>query len=350
MSLASKILVGFIIFGAIVVVFLSARVVRIQSTHRTKAQRLEQDLRTTTEANALLRDRPTWSESGEPAIRELKAKLARQVSDRGRAWFGAKFLGFSPTSSLGVELTGEPPPSLAPQTVLYAFRASVEGGPATYVGEFKVASVNMEKSRTVLDLQPAREVIPAILERVQQLQPNSTLLTIYSQMPGDRHEAFAGMSDEELAKLLPASVVAEYRKHGQEAAADDPAERKVEGRYIRKLRSYEVALPRAYEDLASLGSAIDGAKVDVQALQSSLELAKQQIVIEDAEIVAQRQELARSKSEQETARRVEQQVEAELTRVRGEVDQLLAQNRQQAARWTAEQFRLLETTDPAARP
>jgi chromosome segregation ATPase len=116
---------------------------------------------------------------------------------------------------------------------------------------------------------------------------------IYETMPPDRHEIFAGMTEEQLQQKLPKQIVEEYIRHGKEARSDDPDARKLgldeSGKslapedigkaakviYQRRLRDYATEFDELSRRRISMEVSKAAAEADIDRLTAALASAKQ---------------------------------------------------------------------------
>jgi hypothetical protein len=196
--------------------FLAAETTRIHRDLRSNLSRLETQL-----ANVERQNDDLLNGAGdEPGILQLEHKLEMLTSGRGRAWRQVAPAG--PLDNQGrveVNIPNPTPHGLAADSVVYAFEMG-DANPADpktgkqFLGEFVVVE---SKEKSVV-LESTHILDQRTGERLTRSQGPWSL---YESMPVDRYDAFAGMSEEDLGKLLPAADVAEHLRSGQPATADD---------------------------------------------------------------------------------------------------------------------------------
>ena len=189
-------------------------------------------------------------------IRDVRAALERTLLDRGRVWRKCTAVVNNPGAAVpSITLTipataaappagGEDPPAEAPpeddptdpadpvepapapagahaiavNTIVYGFaegESELEGElrvtgftvPRVYLGEFRV----LERTNSTITLQPTIPLTPLQLGNLE-----TSTWTVYDNMPIDRHNAFAGLSEEDLRLLFPrgnlSMSTAQYRE------------------------------------------------------------------------------------------------------------------------------------------
>ena len=184
-------------------------------------------------------------------IEQLKQQVRQLREDRGRIWEGqGKFAANGAT----VNVTLPDPHNLSPNSILYAFEKKDQG---LFLGEFKVTQVadktiTLESTVTLTD------------DEKKRFAGRDGDWILSDKPPVDSHEALAGLSREELTKLLPAksadyfanpdaqhaALIAEFENDGktaQEAGvksgdAADPRSKRVFAR-VEVLEEFDVPKP-----------------------------------------------------------------------------------------------------------
>jgi len=236
-------------------------------------------------------------------IVELKRELHRLHADRGRVWRkcdprsvaaeGAVKLGIPPLE--GVEK--QPPHGVAAKMKVYLFEGVEGKDGGKFLGEFVAAEVGERE----LGLQPSRK-LPAeesqLLNQAQGRARQSGLgWTMYEELPTDEHGVFAGMSEEALRAVLPEAVVREYVRNGQAAEASDPEDRRVDGKYVRRLRDYNPNFERASRQRTEMADALASGKRDEEGLKEAVEHSKADEEFCRAEITKLKEELTKATAE-----------------------------------------------------
>jgi hypothetical protein len=181
-------------------------------------------------------------------------------------------------------------------------------------------------------LRPATRLKQWQLDKLGQAAGTWTLV---DSLPRDAHDAFADLSEEELAALIPESSRAEYARDGQPAAPDDPEERIVDGNYSRVLRDYATSFHHYARQTTLLSDQIAGATADLESLTQVIADAAQQTTAREQELAFLSESLEYARHELTSVTELESQVQDELTLVQGEIVRVLGENRQLAADWAS---------------
>jgi hypothetical protein len=163
-------------------------------------------------------------------------------------------------------------------------------------------------------------------------------------MPIDRHEIFAGMTEEQLRQILPPQSVEEYIRQGTEARPDDEELRRtgydadgnrlppdkwaeaVTFRYERQLRDYAYLFQELAERRTELLADIAIAKQDTERLNAALASGQQVLQYREEEKRKLQHDLAGLQRDLSAIRRLQQQVEQQLQNARQAFTSLLAEN------------------------
>jgi hypothetical protein len=158
------------------------------------------------------------------SIANLDHELLIATRLRGRIWRNVKPAGVpnAQTGAVNVSIPAPTPAGIKPQTVVFLFDdgpsqpPAANGAPrgAQYLGEFTVTGAGPQQAA----LQPVLAFDD--LER-RRLAASRGPWIIYETMPLDRHEIFAGKTDQELQQLLPKKTVNEYIRDGKPSTPDD---------------------------------------------------------------------------------------------------------------------------------
>jgi hypothetical protein len=231
-----------------------------------------------------------------PGLPMWESRLRDLIRDRGRVWDGVKATGpVDPaTGRIPVSLPTQPH-GLVPDSIVFVFEQGPPSGAnpdqgAQYLGEFKVVEAPADSN--AVTLESVQKLDNRTGNRLLRSAQNPQVTwRLYSSMPLDRHELFAGRSEEELKQLLPAASAEQYLRHGQQptedddeyaraafnaegarVALDDPA--KTEERYDRPLRDYAYLFSDLMRQRTELSAAIDGLTEDIGRLTAANENAK----------------------------------------------------------------------------
>jgi hypothetical protein len=331
MNLVSKILVFLILIASFGFLYLASAMLATEGAWHTKVNEfermLEQDQATQDQlVNGGQRARMTRfpleaglpkTDGVEPAdmpgIRQYTTLLQDLLLDRGRVWTGTRGQ-LTPTGDASVAIEKPKPAGIPPKSVLYVFegRPAIQNG--SYLGEFKVTAA----TDASVTLSPAAHMTAAELQRISQ---GDTKWVLFETMPVDREWVFGGMSDADLAAVLP-EAIREPFLHG-----DKPKE------WQRPLRAYLIKFREFRVLMQDLRDQIVTQTTELDRLKTTATTTAAQVQARDMEIKTLQADLERAKAE---TMLVDTQVKAFETRVaelRAETDRLLAENRKLAERW-----------------
>jgi hypothetical protein len=269
------VLVIFLFLSAIGFIFLGAETVRIHRNLRSGIPRLEKQIASLAEQNEQLQN----GQGDQPGILALEHQLQIDTRERGRVWRGVMPAGqVDQQGRVAVEIAKPLPHGLDKDAIIYVFEMGepnptdpTEG--AQYLGEFRVTGTSEEGA----SLEP---VLLIDNRSGKRLASSKGPWRLYETMPIDRHRLFAGMTEEALAKMLPAESALEYVRHGSEATADDDQWHVTgidqDGHRVGP-ENLEQAVKKLYDrplrDYAFIFNQLAGEKV--------VALAKQKAVVED---------------------------------------------------------------------
>jgi hypothetical protein len=315
-----------------------------------------------------------------PSIEELNHQLLIATRRRGRVWRYVSPAGVDPrTGAVRVTFAAPPrpapadpsapeegpPPAPAPapggikdNTVVYVFEdgpprpaaPGAQGAPSglQFLGEFTVT----QAAGQTATLQPTGPLEANAFE-LRRLAASRGPWVIYETMPLDRHDIYAGLTDEQLKQLLPKDTVDEFLKHGKEAATQDDPERKlgldadgnpllpdeidkaVRRIYQRRLRDYANEFDEAERSRIATQADIDAVKKDIEQLTAAEEVAKRIQSFRTEERQKLTADLAGVTKEREAIEKHLGEVEKLLTKARELTAQLMERNRQLAAQLAA---------------
>jgi hypothetical protein len=225
--------------------------------------------------------------------------------------------------------------------VLYAFEFLEPDQPAAthYLGEFKVVNVAEKAITLQLTMKPSDR-------QWNQIQNTKMPWLLYERMPVDRSDMFAGLDQQQLAALMPsvpAEVLDEYLRDGKEAKADDPEARVMNGKYERSLRDYAVYFHALHGEITSLQDKIAAATTDLAIAERTRDDVKKQVELSQNRIDKELQpQLKQVSAERDLLDAQAKQTESALADVRAQVDKALAENKRLLAQWTKMQFEAAE--------
>ncbi|MGQ9823098.1 MAG: hypothetical protein ACUVQK_14650 [Thermogutta sp.] len=361
MSIWNKILVCLILVASLAMWYFGMRALATHRAWREAAKKLETQLSQLKAEEAVLRE----GDGTRRGLRQVRVELAKYVSQRGRVWFHCRPMQMAvnktPEGSEIVQvslifetlgLAGLPDVQELPvdsQVYLFDERALPDGG--RYLGKFRVAAVAPRQGD-----QPAQVVVESlsmltpremqmIQRAVQGVQAAEAGFTVTDLLPIDDHEIFAGLNPEELARMLPPSVLNEYVNDGKPGDPANPQSPLFE----RKLRDYEWSLSYFRQRRADLIDALAAANKNLQMLNASLADAQREEQARDAEIAQLKQDLDRATTERDAVAEHLGQVEATLARVTARREALIRENRQTALEIARLQAQAIELIDQKTR-
>jgi hypothetical protein len=185
-------------------------------------------------------------------------------------------------------------------------------------------------------------------------------------MPPDRHDLFAGMSEEELRKLLPAATVEEYLRHGkpatpdddeyqragfnelgQRVALDDP--KKTEERFDRPLRDYSYLFDELTRQRTLLSTEKAGLTLDNNRLKAAQENALQLTAHREQELAALEKDSEMMQRDRQTIEKLRDTIASHVERARQMAAELIPANAELATELIRRQTTYLrELVAPAA--
>lgn len=339
MSILSRVLVGFILLASIAFFVLAAYNLKARTAWEQEIQRIEAKLPPLTKQIDVLLNGDPNATPPQPGIRDLEVSMHDLMASRGKVWRGCA-VKTKGNNEVLVEVPLPDPHQIQDKMVLYAFE---EGAPGGYIAEFKVAGI-ADKN---VSLQPTMSFqFPWQLKRINQSQGPWSL---YEKMPGDRHDVFQGLNQQQLAAVMPGrppdirpvppEVLEEYVRDGTPAQPNDPPDRVMNGKYERILNDYEVYFHWVHAQIASLNDQIAAATVD-RALAEKLRDDAQQEVADRQKTIDEtlKPELAEVQGELATISEHLASLQKKLGEVQADVEATLAENKRLAAQWTAWQL------------
>ena len=345
MYIWNKVLVGLIFVATIPFILFAAQALKTHAYWRKAYNAHEERIAALSKENEEL----TKGTATEPGVRRLKLELHKMMLDRGRIWFHCQ-KGPIQNGAMQVTTT-ENPSGLTPKSLVHVFgEKSIQQG-GGYLGEFRVATVN----GNTLALVPATDDFSA--QRLTRINNYQGTLALFDFLPHDDHEAFAGLTDEQIKAYFGNGVrpetLREYLKDGKKAEADDPQNVEIEGvvvrrrrdengNYLRQLNDYEVLFQSHRVQASLLKALTEGAKRDKDSVSNALADAKIQVQFrekEKAELEVKKEKLTQ---ERNIVADHQKQLEEQLAAIEKQIKDTLASNVKIAAE-------LAQTQEEAAR-
>jgi hypothetical protein len=235
MSTLAKVTLGLVSIAALCFFYLAARTLKTHDAWRSSVNSHEKAIENVEKkTTTLIAGNP---DQNQPSMAQLEVALHSTLTGRGRVWRNVNHRMNQNAVVATIDLPD--PHKIEAGAVLYAFEMSPDQPTARYMGEFKATQVAGKD----VQLEPTVSLFPFQVERITQSRAPWAL---YEVVPADGHEIFAGLSDADLAAILPKAPprlqdetdeeyqrrLAEYQllvrgfaKDGQVAEANDPAER-----------------------------------------------------------------------------------------------------------------------------
>ncbi|MEM9186342.1 MAG: hypothetical protein AAGB00_07600 [Planctomycetota bacterium] len=307
-----------------------------------------------------------------PGLVDLRHDLRLQNRTLGRIWRDLQPLGRPDPQTFEVQVgsESEQPLGIEEGAILFLFEqgpansANPQQGPQ-YLGEFRVLSAADQQ----LAISP---VLALDGYEAQRLLASQGRWSLYETMPVDRHDMFAGFTNDELRGLLPAASVEDYLRDGTPWTVDD-GEWVKEGRnargeivgvedwtdetkfvYRRPLRDYAFLfndLAKQRVELEAQGLAL---KEDIAKLKATLTRAEKLSRLREQEQRKLKTDLAGVQRDRKAVEAHLAAVEGQLARGRALLEKVVAANARLADQLAARQQELLggmdlETSPPPAR-
>jgi uncharacterized membrane-anchored protein YhcB (DUF1043 family) len=340
-------LVSFIFLFGIIFLVLAADTMRIHRNLRMNLPRLEEQIAQLENQNKqLLRGL-----NEDRGIVELEHQLRMVTRERGRAWREVAPAGQLNQGRIEVNIPAPAPHGLSKDTIVYAFETgnanpNEPAGGRQYLGEFRV----VETKETGAVLEPVGILDQRTGERLARSQGPWSL---YETMPVDRYKTFAGIGEEDLRKLLPASVVEQFIRHGQDANANDhPNNIKVREDGTKEFKRPLVDYAYLFSELARqkvvLMARIEAVTEDNAKLTAALESAEKLSAFREDQKKLMKADLAGMKKDRAAIEAHLEAVNKQLENARHLIDDFLAANAELAKDLAAREAALRKMIDAAA--
>ena len=229
-----------------------------------------------------------------PSLAQLDHELLLATRNRGRVWWNVTPSNVNQqTGAVQVGVARPVPAGIQKDSVVVLFEEGEpqlpgqDGAPRgkQYLGEFRVTAADAQTAT----LEPVLPLDEFEKRRIAASQPPWIM---YDTMPADRHQIFAGMSEDDLKQKLPPQSANEYIRHGKDAGPDDEEVRQAgfdetgkrlppdqlaqaaKKLYQRRLRDYAVEFDELAQRKLELLVDIDGIRKDNERLATALEGAK----------------------------------------------------------------------------
>jgi hypothetical protein len=293
------------------------------------------------------------------SLSDLRHELLLATRRRGPVWRNVAPAGIdAKTGAINVTIPAPVPAGISKDTVVHVFEQGAAEPPAAdgapqgpkYLGEFRVTAAAGQEATLV-------PTLPMGSFQGAQLASSRGPWVVYERMPADRHEIFAGMSQDQLRQKLPPQLVEEYLRHGQEARPDDPDEQKVgldaDGNrlaseeidkaakvvYQRRLRDYATEFDELARRRIVMEADIAAIVKDIERLAAANESAKKLTAFRQDEIGRLKTDVAGISKERKAIDAHLTQLEQQLARIRQLLAAALKRNSQLADELAGRQLR-----------
>jgi hypothetical protein len=316
------VLVVFVLLGGVVFFYLGARTLATHKSWGEKVALLEKQIQEEEQKRLELvgGDQNLTGQFQPGVIPKLQRELEVLVSDRGGALYDVPVESVKDGTA---QLTFKGPDhGLVPNSVVFVFDqvAPAEGG--RYLGEFKVV--------TAAENSPAVQIapnLPLTAAQAKRLATSKGPWTLYSTMPIDDAELFAGMDEATRGALVPKESLAEYANKE------------------RKLRDYETFFRENYVQRSLINDAIEKTTSNVQRTEAAVEETKREIAYRTTEKGSLQADLEKFQLESREIATYRKTLEGMLTSVRGKLKATYLENRAKAAELTNWQLKAAEEID-----
>jgi len=343
MSIWNKVLLGVICVALLPFFYLAGRALKTHQHWSTAAEKFQARIKQVKAENEKLFEGEEVAEGQfQPGIRQLRQELHKLQVDSRRTWRHCsprlKIGEADGTAEIVVTIEGATPHGIAEKTVLYAFEEVDTAQKGNYLGEFRVTGAT-DKQVTIV---PTFRLTP---REIAKLKTAKIPWTITELMPQDGRLAYATRTDEQKRSMLPPGTVAEYLKDGKPAAADDPREQVVDGKYVRPLRDYLVLFNSERERNILLRDSIEASTRDKALTVDALAEGRKQEESCKRDIAAETAERAEAFRQRDIVAGWLKTVQDTLSAVLADVEQLIQKNQAMAgqiAKFQMEAARLID--------
>lgn len=353
-----------IVLSTLGFIILTAEVLRINSVYRTAIVRKTDQLQQITELNDALEHGTTdaaviarlqgeqdpaiaMPENAEsiPSLDQLDHDILLATRLRGRVWRNVAPAGIDAS---GISIQAPSLAGLNNDTIVYLF----EEGPAQppgpdgrpqgrqYLGEFRINKADGNQPIKLVPVHPLDEF------EQQRIAASKPPWVIFETMPPDRHELFAGKTDEQIQQLLPPQSAQEYIRHGKDATADDDPLRVIgldaDGNRLppeqidqaakrvfqRRLRDYAGEFDELNRRRNEMEVAITGLKQSIERINVALETEKAIQASKEREVQQLKSDLAGIQKERQVIEQHLASLQQQVKRATELLNAALEQNAQ----------------------
>lgn len=336
MCIWNKILVGLISVASIVFFYMAARALQTETYWSGTAQKFERRIKQVNKESQELAE----GAQEQPGIRQIRMDLHKLLLDRRRMWSKCdpkvKLSADGATAEVTVavdqtigrgEKVQSVPHGIVKGLVVYAFEKADIQDKGQYIGEFTVSNTG-EKQVTLV---PTSKLSPHALDKLKKT--NNRPWVLYEILPRDNHEIFASLTDAEKKALLPTlppESLQEYLKDGKPAEKNDPADRVVNGKFVRPVIDYGVVFTSERDQRILLVDSIEAVAKDMQLVQAALVEARAQEEACKRNIDSTEEELKKMTQERDVVGTLHQKLEKSLDAVQKYITRLTETNQAMA--------------------
>ena len=285
MSIWNKILLGFIFVASLAFFYLATRTLATHHAWRVSAQAFQKALDEAKQEEVALREGSQEGEELRLGIRQLRLELHKLMLARGRVWYAAvPGQVDANTGEVMVSIDTPDPHQISKEMTLYVFENEQAKDGGQYVGQFKVTGADQKQvtlkpvfnlARTIEDAEGNKR--KAEQRKLDRLAQSKGRWDLYERMPGDNHEIFTSLSEEELRELVPEELLAEYLKDGKPAEPGDPEDCvDADKNYVRELIDYGIVFTQNDVERSELVDRLQAEMRDRKSVQEALADAKEQ--------------------------------------------------------------------------
>jgi hypothetical protein len=350
MCIWNKILVGLISVASIVLFYMAAKALKIETTWSESAQKHEKKLKQIEQENLDLVE----GTGQQPGIRQLRVDLHKVLLDRRRMWTNCDPKIKLAANGLTAEVTvvfAQPTRRVANNVVLCAFEeADVQNKKSRgqYIGEFTVKSGGKIDDTAIaqVTLEPTGRLSPREAEKLKMKRSSWVL---YEVMPHDNHDAFASLSDDQKKAMLPVDGIEEYVRDGTPTAKGDSDERVVGGKFMRQLIDYDIVLTDERDKRILLDDAIEATKRDSKLVEAALVQARDQEEAFKRDIHTTEEDLKKMSHERDVVATLHANLQKSLETMQAWITRLEKKNREIAGQIAKYQLEAAQRIDERTR-
>ena len=330
MSILTKVLIGLVVTAVFPLLFFSAAALKVQHAWRDKLDEFQKTVEKEQAENfdLLHGDRKARVEryvyrepiNGKEGVKQCEQALEALKTGRGRFWyaqrdpnlidaaagtFKAKLLDDSVDAQQRIDFKGQH--GIKDKSFLYLFQLKHDGSDAPdnrYIGEFIVEGLQLDGDGMPTDsLLPLRPSQPMAMNQWDDLAKGSGSWILYEHMPGDDHDVYSDLTEDDIRAILPDSVEKEYVFDDKEPTDEVLNDAKLKQfviedpdtgvkKFLRPLRDYQQVFRNATLRMIEINDRLvvlkkekeyaDRAKLQAEGLITALDARQAKLVAEKA--------------------------------------------------------------------